>query len=96
MINLSEETASGSYTPGMTLGATVTDNVEVRSVKFSYFKSGTQPINIGQVTKAGDNYTASLPAGLGADIAYTLIITADDSFRNITTQSIPFIITAPK
>ncbi len=89
------ETASVSFTPGMTLVATVTDNVEVRSVNFSYFKSGNQPINIYPVAKAGDNYTASLPADLEAGIDYTLIITADDSSSNITTQSIPFIITAP-
>ena len=90
VITLTPETAGSSYTSGMTLVATVTDNVEVRSVNFSYFKSGTQPINIGPVTKTGDNYTASLPAGLEAGINYTLIITATDSSSNETTKNIPF------
>ena len=70
MITLTQETTSGFYKQGMTLGATVTDNVEVRSVNFSYFKLGTQPINIGPVTKTGDNYTASLPlVGVEAGIS---------------------------
>jgi hypothetical protein len=97
MITLTPETASGFYTQGMTLGATVTDNVEVVNVFFAYELTGTgaQPISIGPVTKSGDYYTASLPiVGLLPGINYTLIIKATDNSGNETTQNIPFIITA--